>query len=84
MQEQADEGAKKQKEAVEAYNNKLKELLPTLQRVSYEIDQAFNPGEDTTGKLAHQLGFAEVDMELEDLKKPLRTLAIPLTTALET
>jgi len=69
MQEQADEGAKKQKEAVEAYNNKLKELLPTLQRVSYEIDQAFNPGEDTTGKLAHQLGFAEVDMELEELEE---------------
>ena len=68
MQEQADEGAKKQREAVEAYNNKLKELLPTLQRVGYEIDQAFNPGEDTTGKLAHQLGFAEVDTELEELE----------------
>ena len=68
MQEQADEGAKKQKEAVEAYNNKLKDLLPTLRRVSYEIDQAFNPGEDTTGKLAHQLGFAEVDTELEELE----------------
>jgi hypothetical protein len=69
MQEQADEGAKKQKEAVEAYNNKLKELLPTLQRVSYEIDQAFNPGEDTSGNLAHNLGFAEVNMELEDLEE---------------
>jgi len=69
MQEQADEGAKKQKEAVEAYKNKLKELLPTLQRVSYEIDQAFNPGEDTSGKLAHNLGFAEVNMELEDLEQ---------------
>lgn len=69
MQEQADEGAKKQREAVEAYNNKLKELLPTLQRVSYEIDQAFNPGEDTSGNLAHNLGFAEVNMELEDLEE---------------
>jgi hypothetical protein len=69
MQEQADEGANKQKEAVEAYNNKLKELLPTLQRVSYEIDQAFNPGEDTSGNLAHNLGFAEVNMELEDLEE---------------
>lgn len=69
MQEQADEGAKKQKEAVEAYNNKLKELLPTLQRVSYEIDQAFNPGEDTSGNLAHNLGFAEVNMELEELEQ---------------
>jgi len=68
MQEQADEGAKKQKEAVEAYNNKLKELLPTLQRVGYEIDQAFNPGEDTSGKLAHNLGFAEVDTEIEELE----------------
>jgi len=69
MQTQAKEGAKKQREAVEAYNNKLKELLPTLQRVGYEIDQAFNPGEDTSGKLAHNLGFAEVDMELEDLEE---------------
>jgi hypothetical protein len=69
MQEQADESAKKQRESVEAYNNKLKELLPTLQRVSYEIDQAFNPGEDTSGKLAHNLGFAEVNMELEDLEE---------------
>jgi hypothetical protein len=69
MQEQADEGAKKQRESVEAYNNKLKELLPTLQRVSYEIDQAFNPGEDTSGNLAHNLGFAEVNMELEDLEE---------------
>ena len=69
MQEQADEGVKKQKEAVEAYNNKLKDLLPTLQRVSYEIDQAFNPGEDTSGKLAHNLGFAEVNMELEELEQ---------------
>lgn len=69
MQEQADEGAKKQREAVEAYNNKLKELLPTLQRVGYEIDQAFNPGEDTSGKLAHNLGFAEVNMELEELEE---------------
>ena len=69
MQTQADEGAKKQREAVESYNNKLKELLPTLQQVGYEIDQAFNPGEDTTGKLAHQLGFAEVDTELEELEE---------------
>jgi hypothetical protein len=69
MQEQADESAKKQRESVEAYNNKLKELLPTLQRVSYEIDQAFNPGEDTSGNLAHNLGFAEVNMELEDLEE---------------
>ena len=68
MQTQADEGAKKQREAVESYNNKLKELLPTLQQVGYEIDQAFNPGEDTTGKLAHQLGFAEVNTELEELE----------------
>jgi hypothetical protein len=69
MQTQADEGAKKQRESVESYNNKLKELLPTLRQVGYEIDQAFNPGEDTTGKLAHQLGFAEVDTELEELEQ---------------
>lgn len=69
MQTQAKEGAKKQREAVEAYNNKLEELLPTLQKVSHEIDKAFNPGEDTSRGLAHLLGFAEVNMELEDLEK---------------
>lgn len=69
MQTQAKEGAKKQREAVEAYNNKLNELLPTLQKVGYEIDKAFNPGEDTSGKLAHNLGFAEVNMELEELEE---------------
>ena len=69
MQTQAKEGAKKQREAVEAYNNKLEELLPTLQKVSHEIDKAFNPGEDTSGSLAHLLGFAEVNMELEELEE---------------
>ena len=69
MQTQADEGAKKQREAVESYNNKLKELLPTLQQVGYEIDQAFNPGEDTSRSLAHLLGFAEVNTELEELEE---------------
>lgn len=69
MQTQAKEGAKKQREAVEAYNNKLEELLPTLQKVSYEIDKAFNPGEDTSRGLAHLLGFAEVNMELEELEE---------------
>ena len=69
MQTQAKEGAKKQREAVEAYNNKLEELLPTLQKVSHEIDKAFNPGEDTSRSLAHLLGFAEVNMELEELEE---------------
>jgi hypothetical protein len=69
MQTQAKEGAKKQREAVEAYNNKLEELLPTLQKVSHEIDKAFNPGEDTSRGLAHLLGFAEVNMELEELEE---------------
>jgi hypothetical protein len=69
MQSQADQGVKSQKEATEAYQNKLQELLPTLQRVGYEIDRAFNPGEDTSGKLAHNLGFAEVNMELEELEE---------------
>lgn len=69
MQTQAKEGAKKQREAVEAYNNKLEELLPTLQKVSHEINKAFNPGEDTSRSLAHLLGFAEVNMELEELEE---------------
>ncbi len=69
MQSQADQGVKSQKEATEAYQNKLKELLPTLKLVGYEIDRAFNPGENTSGKLAHNLGFAEVNMELEELEQ---------------
>ena len=69
MQSQADQGVKSQKEATEAYQKKLKELLPTLKLVGYEIDRAFNPGENTSGKLAHNLGFAEVNMELEELEQ---------------
>lgn len=69
MQTQSQESAKKQMEAVDQYKKKLDELSPKLQKVAYEIDRAFNPGEETSGKLAHQLGFAEVNMELEELEK---------------
>jgi predicted nucleic acid-binding Zn-ribbon protein len=69
MQTQSQESAKKQMEAVDQYKKKLDELAPKLQKVAYEIDRAFNPGEDTSGKLAHQLGFAEVNMELEELEE---------------
>ena len=69
MQTQSQESAKKQMEAVDQYKKKLDELSPKLQKVAYEIDRAFNPGEDTSGKLAHNLGFAEVDTELEELEE---------------
>ena len=69
MQTQSQESAKKQMEAVDQYKKKLDELSPKLQKIAYEIDRAFNPGEDTSGKLAHNLGFAEVDTELEELEE---------------
>jgi len=69
MQTQSQESAKKQMEAIDQYKKKLDELSPKLQKIAYEIDRAFNPGEDTSGKLAHQLGFAEVNMELEELEE---------------
>ena len=69
MQTQSQESAKKQMEAVDQYKKKLDELSPKLQKIAYEIDRAFNPGEDTSGKLAHNLGFAEVNMELEELEE---------------
>lgn len=69
MQTQSEEGAKKQMEAVDQYKKKLDELAPKLQKIAYEIDRAFNPGEDTSGNLAHNLGFAEVNMELEELEE---------------
>jgi len=69
MQKQAKDGADKQKTAIQEYEKKLNGLLPSLRAVSDEIDNAFNPGEDTSGKLAHNLGFAEVGMELEELEE---------------
>jgi hypothetical protein len=69
MQTQSQESAKKQMEAIDQYKKKLDELSPKLQRIAYEIDKAFNPGEDTSEKLAHNLGFAEVNMELEELEE---------------
>ena len=69
MQTQSEEGAKRQMEAVDQYKKKLDELAPKLQKIAYEIDRAFNPGEDTSGKLANNLGFAEVNMELEELEE---------------
>ena len=69
MQTQSEEGAKRQMEAIDQYKKKLDELAPKLQKISYEIDQAFNPGEDTSGSLAHLLGFAEVNTELEELEE---------------
>lgn len=69
MQTQSEEGAKKQMEAVDQYKKKLDELAPKLQKIAYEIDRAFNPGEDTSGSLASNLGFAEVNMELEELEE---------------
>lgn len=69
MQTQSQESAKKQMEAIDQYKKKLDELSPKLQKVAYEIDRAFNPGEDTSRNLAHLLGFAEVNMELEELEE---------------
>lgn len=69
MQTQSQESAKKQIEAIDQYKKKLDELSPKLQKVAYEIDRAFNPGEDTSRSLAHLLGFAEVNMELEELEE---------------
>lgn len=54
--------------AIEAYNLKLEGLLPNLKKVNYEIDQMFKPGEVDFGQLAVQLGFDEVNMELEELE----------------
>lgn len=54
--------------AIEAYNLKLEGLLPNLKKVNYEIDQMFKPGDVDFGQLAVQLGFDEVNMELEELE----------------
>ena len=63
------ENADKTKKALEDYFEKVEKGIPKIQRLGYEIREAFNPGEDTTGKLANQLGFAEVDTELEELEE---------------
>ena len=66
--EEQKENAEKTKKALEDYFEKVEKGIPKIQRLGYEIREAFNPGEDTTGKLANQLGFAEVDTEIEELE----------------
>ena len=61
--------AKELSDAITAYNTKLEGLLPNLKQVNSEIQEMFKPEDADIGKLAHLLGFAEVNMELEELEK---------------
>ena len=67
--QEQEENAKKTQKALEDYFEKVEKGIPKMRRLGYEIREAFNPGEDTSGKLAHLLGFAEVDTELEELEE---------------
>jgi len=67
--QEQEENAKKTQKALDDYFEKVEKGIPKIKSLGYEIREAFNPGEDTTGKLAHQLGFAEVDTELEELEE---------------
>lgn len=61
--------AKELADAITAYNTKLEGLLPNLKQVNSEIQEMFKPEDADIGKLAHLLGFAEVNMELEELEE---------------
>jgi len=59
--------ALKAQETLDAYENKLKDLIPTIKAATYEIQKMFTPqGGDGAG-LAKALGFDDVDTTLEDI-----------------
>ena len=59
--------AKALAEAIEAYNLKLQDVIPNIQKARYETDQLFKPDGFDGDLLAKQLGFDEVNMELEEI-----------------
>ena len=59
--------AKALAEAIEAYNLKLQDVIPNIQKARYETDQLFKPDGFDSEKLAKQLNFDEVNMELEEV-----------------
>ena len=59
--------AKALAEAIEAYNLKLKDVIPNIKKARYETDQLFKPDGFDSEKLAKQLNFDDVNMELEEV-----------------
>ena len=59
--------AKALAEAIAAYNLKLKEAIPNLKKANFEIQKMFAPGALDSDLLAKQLGFDDVDLELEEI-----------------
>jgi len=59
--------AKALAEAIEAYNLKLQDVIPNIKKARYETDQLFKPDGFDSEKLAKQLNFDEVNMELEEV-----------------
>jgi len=59
--------AKALAEAIEAYNLKLQDVIPNIKKARYETDQLFKPDGFDSEKLAKQLNFDDVNMELEEI-----------------
>jgi F0F1-type ATP synthase epsilon subunit len=59
--------AKALAEAIEAYNLKLQDVIPNIKKARYETDQLFKPDGFDSEKLAKQLNFDEINMELEEI-----------------
>ena len=59
--------AKALAEAIEAYNLKLQDVIPNIQKARYETDQLFKPDGFDSEKLAKQLNFDDINMELEEI-----------------
>ena len=55
--------AKALAEAIEAYNLKLEEVIPNIQKAHFETEKLFKPDDFDGEKLAKQLGFDDVDTE---------------------
>jgi F0F1-type ATP synthase epsilon subunit len=59
--------AKALAEAIEAYNLKLQDVIPNIKKARYETDQLFKPDGFDSEKLAKQLNFDDINMELEEV-----------------
>jgi hypothetical protein len=66
-EEQRNAAAKKGEEILQAYQDKLTELIPTIRAASYEIQKMFEPPQGSSQGLADALGFDDVDTTLETI-----------------
>jgi len=66
-EEERSAAAREAEETLQAYQDKLNELIPTIRAASYEIQKMFEPSQGSSQGLAEALGFDDVDTTLETI-----------------